>query len=376
MPDYSHVFTPITIRDIEFRNRIIFPAVQFNWAEEEGYVSDKLETYYESLAKGGCQLIICGGASVSYDSFSRIFNRMLRIDHDKFINRLSRLFSRIKEYGSIPAIQLFHVGRQGFRNQDDPILIAPSNIEVPLLKMMNPHYKIREMNQDDIDRVQDDFCKAAKRAVDAGAQAIEILVGMGYLLGQFLSPYSNTRQDNYGGSVENRVRFTSEIIQKIRETVDRKILIGIRISVNEFVPGGLEVQDYKEILPLLEKVDIDLVNVTVSTYEKISRFIPTQKDPPYIDYAEEIKRYTSLPVCANGGINDLSMADQILKDRKADFTVLCRALIADPYLVKKSRLSNELDIVTCRKCNGCSYPILREQWLHCRVNINYQRGEV
>ena len=178
---YASVLEEIDIGQVNLSNRIVFPAVQFNYANTDGTVSDRLHEVYTALAKGGCGLIFTGCAVVSSDTVA--FDRVMRIDSDEHIPGLKRLFSEIETHGVVPAIQLIHYGRQALNAVTGHDLLAPSAIPCPVMSQYDPNYFVREMTLKDIERVQNDFVEAAVRAAKAGAQMVEVHVAHGYLFG-------------------------------------------------------------------------------------------------------------------------------------------------------------------------------------------------
>jgi 2,4-dienoyl-CoA reductase-like NADH-dependent reductase (Old Yellow Enzyme family) len=364
---YENLFRPVAIRRTVFPNRVMFPAWQLNWANDDGSISEELYRFYEDLSLGRCGIITIGGCNVSYDSFSRIHHRMIKIEDDQFIGGLARACDIILKNGAIPSVQLAHLGRQGARQKDDPVLIAPSAIESKVMKMLNPDYQVREMTEADIVRVQEDFVKAAGRAKKAGAPMVEILAGMGYLLAEFLSPATNQRTDGYGGSTANRVRFIAEIIREIRAEVGAGMIISLRISGHEFTPGGLVPSDFKEILPLLEDTGYDLLNISVGMLGSFNKVVPVSPCPAYTGISEELSNYTGKHICIVGAIRDAAQAEEIVTNQKADFVAIGRGLIADKHLVRKAMEGKEDQTRRCIQCNQCTFGMNKDKFGICVV---------
>ncbi|MCL6591039.1 MAG: NADH:flavin oxidoreductase [Firmicutes bacterium] len=364
---FGFMLQPWTIRKTTLPNRIMFPAWQLNWANADGTISEKLYRFYEQLSLGKCGIITIGGCNVSYSSFSRIHPRMIKLEEDKYIDGLKKACDLILENGSIPSVQLAHLGRQGTRQKEDPILIAPSPIESKIMRLINPDYQIREMNQDDIKRVKEDFVNAAGRVKKAGAPMLEILAGMGYLLAEFLSPETNKRTDQYGGNVENRVRFIAEIITDIRSIVGEEMIISLRVSGNEFSKEGLVPADFKEILPLLENTGYDILNISVGMLGSFSRVAPIAKEPPYIYISEEFSKYTGKVRCICGAIRTPWQANEIIKNNQAELVAIGRGLIADKNFVKKTLEGQEDKINFCIQCNKCADVMNKKEFGICEV---------
>ncbi len=204
---------------------------------------------------------------------------------------------------------------------------------------------------------------------------VEVHACHGYLLNEFLSPYSNTRTDLYGGSVENRARLIVEIIEGIRARLNNNIAICVRVSGDEFVDGGLKPTDFEDIVPLFEAAGIDMLNVAAGVYESMERIVPPQSlgMAPHADIAGRIKPFTSVPVCAVGSILSLGAAEAIIADGKADLCAMGRAQMADPDIVKKSAEGREAEIRQCKHCNSCTFWTTGDPQVYCAVNTDYQK---
>jgi len=351
----SLVLQPISIGSVSLPNRIVFPATQTNYANSDGTVSSKLIDFYSNIAEGDCGLIFTGAAVVSADAV--MSDRIMTAYSDDAIEGLIKLFSAIESAGSVPAIQLAHCGRQAMSSVVGHDLIAPSAIPCPVMSTLDSTYRIKEMTYEDIVRVEDDFVNAAIRSAKAGVKVVEVNAAHGYLLSGFLSPYSNRRADEYGGSVENRSRIVTEIIRKIRDSLQQQVAISVRVSGNEFVDGGLLPHNFSEIIPLFEDAGMDMLSVSVGTVESVQQLIPDASfgEAPFVSIAETIKQFTNVPVCTVGSIGSLKTAEEVISSNKADFVAMSRAQVADPALVKKSIMGHEDEIIKCIRCNKCMY---------------------
>ena len=366
--NYSSVLDAIDVGEVNLKNRIVFPAFHTNYANTDGTVSNKLINFYNALAQGGCGLIFTGAAIVSPDSIA--FDRVMRIDNDNCTQGLSNLFSEIKKNGAVPAVQLIHYGRQALNSVTGCDLIAPSAIPCPVMSQFDPNYHVREMLLADIERVRSDFIDATVRAADAGVKVVEIHAAHGYLLNEFLSPYSNHRKDDYGGSVENRARLIIEILEGIRSKLGSKIALSVRISGDEYVEGGLKPSDYEEIIPMFERAGMDMLNVSVGVYASMEMMIPGADigETPYVGITAELKQYATVPVCTVGSILSLSAAESIISTDKADLVAIGRAQVADPKLVNKSLADREDDVAKCTQCGKCLFFNLGDPEMYCSVN--------
>ncbi|TYO97194.1 tRNA-dihydrouridine synthase [Desulfallas thermosapovorans] len=372
---YPLAASPIDIGPVKLKNRIVFPTWQVNYANTDGTVSEKLLEFYTAMADGGCGLIFTGCAVVSPDTVA--FNRVMRIDDDRYLPGLRKLFQEIESRGSVPGIQLIHYGRQALTSVTGCELIAPSPIPCPVMSKFDPHYKLREMTVDDIHRVYNDFIAAAARAAEAGARVIEVHAAHGYLLNEFLSPYSNHRTDDYGGNAINRARLILQIIRGIKDKLGNRVAISLRVSGNEFVEGGLRPIDFKDLIRQFEQNGIDMLNVSAGVYQSMERIVPPAKlgVAPHIDITAELKQYSRVPVCAVGSIDSLELAEEVLYAGKAELVAMGRAQVADPAIVNKSLLGKESEIRKCIKCSKCTFWTTGDPQMYCSVNPAYQRPQ-
>ena len=372
---YPSVLKGIRIGQIDLPNRIVFPAFQFNYANTDGSVSEKLFKTHSALARGGCGLIMAGCAVVSSNAVG--FDRVMRIDSDKYIPGTTKLLSEIASHGCVPGLQIVHYGRQTLNSITGHDLLAPSAIPCPLMSQFDPNYFVREMTLEEIESVRDDFITSSVRAAKAGAKVVEVHAAHGYLLNEFLSPYSNYRTDEYGGSTKNRARLIVEIIEGIRSKLGQKIAISVRVSGNEFVDTGLTPPDFKEIIPLFEKAGMDMLNVAAGVYESVERIVPPASlgDAPHLEIAAELKQYSTVPVCCVGSIFSLEKADSIVSSGKADLVAMGRAQVADPEIVKKSASGREDEVRKCIKCSKCTFWTTGDPEMYCSVNPSFKRPE-
>ena len=374
---YPHALSRLNIGPVSLRNRIVFPAWQLNYANTDGTVSGKLMTFFTDLAKGGCGLIFTGPAVVTSDGVP--FDRVMHIEDDKYLPGLESLFASIREQGATVGVQIIHYGRQSSTSVSRDVLRAPSAIPCPVMSQYDPEYKVREMTAQDIAEIRAAFIAAAERGAKAGADIVEVHACHGYLLSEFLSPYSNKRTDAYGGSVENRTRLIVEILEGIREKLVNypNTALGIRVSGDEFVPGGLVPADFADIVPRLEKAGIDMLDVSAGVYESMPRIVPPRElgPAPHIDIAAQLKAFSRVPVCAVGSIISpaLEIADSIIADGKADCCALGRAQMADPEIVNKSAQGREKEIRKCMHDNACTFWTTGDPEVYCTVNPDYKK---
>lgn len=353
----SWVLEPIKVSGITLPNRIVFPAFQTNFASPEGFVTERLLRMYEKLALGGSGLIITGCMAVSDDGIPS--TNVLRINHDRFIDPLKKLFYGIKKNGAVPAAQLMHAGRQTLSAVTGHPLVAPSAIPCPVIKETP-----LELDEQGIERIQNDFAAAAQRAKKAGSELIELHGAFGYLIGGFLSPYSNKRKDRYG---ENRTLFFTEIIEKVKKEV-KDTPVSCRISADEFVNGGLTLNDTKRISVELVEAGADIISVAAGTYASIKQMAPTKDmgEGVHVYLAQAIRDSVDVPVICAGNIRSMECAKNIVRDKKADLVAICRPQVADPFFVKKSM--NEQPFVECNDCLTCLSELMKGGSVSCPQN--------
>ncbi|HHT48614.1 MAG TPA: FAD-dependent oxidoreductase [Firmicutes bacterium] len=354
MSSFPTLFSPAKIGSLEIKNRLIMPAMGTGMANKDGTVTDQLYHYHRVRAAGGAGMITVeivavhpttGGSSPA-------------IWDDRFIPGLKRLADVIREGGAKSCVQLWHAGRQTNSNVTGLPIIAPSAIPCPLCQE-----EPTIMDQELIQEIIDSFGEAARRAKEAGFDCVEIHGAHGYLLAQFMSPYSNQRTDEYGGSLENRAKFPLAVIDKVRAMVGPDYPIIYRLSGEEKVKGGLTIEDTKKIVPLLVQHGVDAIHVSVGLYESLRYTVP----PMDLDRgfnvwaAEEVKKVVSVPVIAVGRINDPALAEEILTQGKADFIGVGRSLLTDPDWPNKVQNGQGEKMRYCIACNqGCVDRLLLE----------------
>ncbi|MDD5473753.1 MAG: NADH:flavin oxidoreductase [Candidatus Methanoperedens sp.] len=348
---------PLEINNITIPNRIVFPAVQTNFATREGFVTERLLRMYGKIAHGGCGLIIAGCIAVSDDGAPS--TNVLRINSDKHIASLKELFAIIRENGAVPAAQLMHAGRQTLSAMTGHSLVAPSAIPCPVMKETP-----LELDNSGIKRIQGDFAKAAGRAKKAGAELIELHGAFGYLIGGFLSPYSNKRTDEYG---TDKALFFTEIIEKVKTKVG-ETPVSCRISADEFVDGGLTLDETGKIAPRLVKAGADVISVGAGTYASMNHMAPTMDmgEGVHVHLAKGIRDSVDAPVICAGNIRSMSYANDIISGKKADLVAICRPQVADPFFVKKS-INNE-SVVQCTDCGTCLFFLHGASAVSCPQN--------
>jgi len=355
------IFEPKKIGDIDIPNRLVLPAMATNTALD-GYVTQKMIRHYTKFAENGVGLIIIEGAAV--DPKSKDLQGGLAIFDDKFCIGLNNLAEEIKLRGSRVAIQLLHGGGVSSPKISGNIPRAPSRIEYTMF-VHGRHsfkYEAKELSLQEIKEIIEYFVSAAGRARDCGYDFVEINGGHGFIFSQFLSPNTNKRNDSYGGSFENRIRFAIEVVEGIKKNVGIPIIFRIDGSLPSY--GGISDEEIVMFAKELEKAGCNCLHVSGSL-----AVLPTILPRGFfLEGAERIKRNVRVPVIAVGGI-DAAMAIEIIR-RGIDFVAIGRGMLADPELPKKLKEGKIEDIRPCIRCNECFDRIfsLRQLSLKCAVN--------
>jgi len=360
------IFQPIQINSLELKNRLVVPAMGTGFANSDGTVSERLKDYLVARADGGFGLTITEITAIS--RYGKGMANQLSIWDDKFIPGFRDLAKAIHTKEAKVAVQLYHPGRQTFSFLTGRPVVAPSAIPCPVCREIP-----KELTVEEIRELEEQFAEGARRAKEAGIDAVEIHGAHGYLVAQFMSGYANHRSDAYGGDLEGLLRFPIEIVHKIRAKVGDDYPIIFRLSGDERVAGGRTIQETKTIIPLLEQAGVNAFHVSTGVYASSDYITAPMAIPPgyNVSAAGEVKKATSVPVIAVGRINDPRMVEEILKEGQADLVAMGRASLADPELPKKAADGNYEDIRWCIACNqGCIDRLLdlEETGISCLVN--------
>lgn len=359
---FFKLFEPLKISNITISNRIVMPAMHLNLANN-GFITKKLTDFYVERAKGGAGLLVVGGCYV--DIYGKGLPSMIAVDDDKYLPKLTEFTEEIHNANEDVKIccQLYHGGAYAFPQIIGRTPIAPSAVYSKFSKTTP-----KEMTIEDIKREQQAFASATERAKKSGFDAVEICANAGYLMDQFLSPKTNKRTDQYGGDLENRLRFPIETIELMKSNVE-DFVIGYRISGDDFVPGS---NTYKEKAIIAEELGkyLDYFNVTGGWHEtKIPQLTMDVPEGCYTYLAENIKKHVSIPIFSSNRINNPELAEQVLMTGKADAICIGRGLIADPYLPMKAEKGELRDIMNCIACNqGCFDNVFRMMPVTCLRN--------
>jgi 2,4-dienoyl-CoA reductase (NADPH2) len=362
MTTFKNLFTPISINTMSLSNRIVMTAMHLGYTPE-GEVTDRLVDFYVERARGGVGLIIVGGCPV--DEYGGM-SSMVCIYHDRFMPGLKRLTEAVKRHGSRIAAQLYQAGRYTHSS----MIGGKQPFSASSVRSRLTGETPRALELDEIPLVQSRFAEAAMRAKDAGFDAVEILGSAGYLISQFLSPLTNKRDDEYGGTFENRMRFGIEVAQKVRQAVGPDYPILMRLAGNDFMEEGNTNHEARACAVELERAGVDLFNVTGGWHEtrvpQLTSFVPRGA---YVYLARGIKSVVSVPVLASNRINRPEIAEAILRNGEADLVTMARSMLADPHMPKKAKEGRSDLIFHCVACNqGCFDNIFQGRPATCLVN--------
>jgi len=358
----KRLLTPISIGDLELRNRIVMTAMHLNYTPD-GRVNDRIAAFYEERARGGTGLIIVGGCTINEVSGPMW---LLNMRDDSGTEGHAILADTIKKHGAAAACQLYHAGRYAHSiSMEGRQAVAPSPI-ASRFTGEEPH----EMTREDIEQTKSDYAQAARRVKEAGYDMVEVLACTGYLIPQFLSPTINVRSDEYGGPLENRMRFGLEVADAVRAAVGPDYPLSFRIDGHDYMEGGNTNKEWSDFAAELEKHGVSVINVTGGWHETRVPQLPMSVPRAGLAYlAAGVKSKVNVPVIASNRVNDVFVADEILRMGMADLVTMARALIADPYLAQKAYEGRYEAITHCIGCNqGCFDHVFYLQPVTCTLN--------
>lgn len=387
---YERLFTPGKIGSVEIKNRVVMEPMVMGTAKVDGTPGEQMIRYYEERAQGGAGLIITEATRVD-EHTGVLAPRQLAMSSDRHIEPFARMVRRVHSHGAKIFCELHHPGRQtlslltstwqlssmigrvfgGYWNLF--FKLAPKHELFDKTGLMPPvaapsavpcrveRQKTRALTVKEIIRLEDRFAEAALRVKKAGADGVELHGAHGYLIQQFLSPYTNRRTDEYGGSFENRMRFVTNIIRKIREKCGADFPLIVRLSVDEFYreigepENGYTLEEGLKIAKRLEELGVDAIDVSSATYETMNYWLePTEFECGWRkNLAQAVKNAVKVPVIAANLIRTPEQAEQQLDEGTQDFIGLGRPLIADPFWAKKAEEGRAADIKRCICCLWC-----------------------
>lgn len=370
---YPKIFEPITVKRTTIKNRIAMTPMGTNYGETSGEMSNRHMNYYSLRAKGGVGLIILENANIEYPVGSNGTSQ-IRIDHDSFMPRYYQLVENLHKNGATVAIQINHAGASASSARTGVETVSSSNVptkaggEIP-----------RPMTKEEILTTVKKYAEAARRIQAIGFDAIEIHCGHSYLMSQFISPYYNKRTDEFGGSVENRLRFPRMILEAVRKEVGPWFPVIVRVSAEERVPGGNTLEDTLEYLEYLDEF-VDMYDVSCGLnpslqYQIDSNFLP---DGWRSYMSRAVKDKFGKPVINTGNYRDPKIVEKVLESGDVDIVGMGRGLIAEPNWVKKVQSGEEDMLRKCISCNvGCAgNRIGVNRPIRCTVNPAVPEGDI
>ncbi len=356
---------PTRIGKLNLRNRIVMPPMVTGFGNPDGSVSEVTKAYYGERAKGGVGLIIVEATAVMLSGRGSPF--ALSLYDDRFIAGFKDLIDEVHQYGAKIAVQLVHVGRQAPSKFTGTQTVAPSAVPYEGGEMP------RELTRDEIREIIENFAESARRAKEAGFDAIEIHGAHGYLISEFLSPRVNKRGDQYGGGIAGRATLALEIVRKARTKVGKDFPILFRISADEYLPGGLTLGESCVVARMLQEAGVDCMDVSGGTHESMDMFIQPSSVPPgcLVHLAEAVKKAVNIPVITVGRMGDPLLAESILLQGKADLVAMGRSLIVDPELPQKAMAGRLDEIRPCLACRHCLDKIFEKVKVTCAINPRF-----
>ncbi len=366
MKQLTKLFSSINIGAMEVKNRIAMAPMATQFANPDSTVSQKLMDYHEARARGGVGLIILGVTSV--DQFFP-YPITLGLWDDKFIPGFKELTQVIHSHGAKVVPQITHPGPSSL----SPFLGGPQPVGPSVIKYPATGQICRELSLEEIGPIVEQFGEAARRAREAGFDGVELHAAHGYMLaGCFISPLRNRRTDEYGGSIDARLKFPLEVIKCIKDKAGSDFPIILRISGDELVHGGQDIRQTQYIAPILVEAGVDAFHISSGAlYEMSWRIMPPTGTPLGLNtaFSEAVKKVVDVPVMVVGRINDPCFAEDVLERGQADMVVMGRGLLADPEFPLKAMEGRFDDIAPCTGCSlGCLARAAQNEPLRCVIN--------
>jgi 2,4-dienoyl-CoA reductase-like NADH-dependent reductase (Old Yellow Enzyme family) len=349
----SVLFTPLLIGPVTIPNRFVRSATHDFMAEEDGSVTERHLALFRKLAEGKVGLIITGHAYVN--PAGKASPRQIGVHEDRMVEGLSRIPRAVHDFPTRVFLQIAHAGRQTKEKICGCTPFAPSTVYEPVFKVMP-----RAMTNEEVKITIDEFVQAGRRAKQAGFDGVQLHVAHGYLLNSFISPYTNRREDEYGGPLLNRARIVREILRGLKNLAGSNFPVIAKLNSSDFIPQGLSIEDSIEIARLLEPDGLEGVEVSGGMSEagkgSVWQGLRSQEEEGYfVDSASRFKASLRIPVFGLGGFRTFAIMERAIEEGKVDLISLSRPLIREPDLVKKFRLG-EVDKSECISCNKCFNP--------------------
>ncbi|HHX75042.1 MAG TPA: FAD-dependent oxidoreductase [Firmicutes bacterium] len=374
---YEHVFQPLRIRGVDFKNRLELAPPSPNLASKDGRVTIEFVEFFRSFAMGGVAVIHVGNSVIDITE-ANDEERQLDLGSDDAILPLTRFVEMCHGYGVQPSLEINHNGKDSHFDKTGRPAYSPSSMITNFERM-----RAREAGREPVATIEMDHAKiketiekyaaAAYRCKRAGFKMCMIHGGHGNLISQFASPLYNKRTDEYGGSLENRARFTLEVLDRVRERVGEDFVLEFRISADEIHPDGMHFEETLRYIELI-KDKIDILHVSAGLHGEFEYMRNwwqnyMMRREYNVHFAKKIKKaFPDLLVCTVGSIMNVERADAIIAEGKADFVAMCRPLLADPFMPKKFALGREDEHRPCIRCQYCGGRLLVPAVINCAVN--------
>ncbi len=352
----SNLFQPASIRGMQLKNRFVRSATAEGMATFDGRPAQDLKEIYSMLAAGEVGLIITSGACIeAWRAYPETLGlvSLLAIHEDSYIDAWHDIISAVHERGTKIAMQIGHLGRQ-----DSPELRGSAPAAPSAVPTNTPHVVPKEMTVPDINDMVEKFAQACRRVKAAGFDAVQLHGAHGNLIHNFMSPFTNIRTDDYGGSTENRARFLVEIVKRTRELIGPDFPLMIKMNFNDFFDGGLEKNEAVDIAKIIARAGIDCIEVSGGTLSESKdciavKGIQKEAQEAYFQvYAKALKEHVSIPVLLVGGHRTPDVMAKLIENGTADFISMSRPLIREPGLIKRWK-NGDLQKAKCISCNQC-----------------------
>jgi 2,4-dienoyl-CoA reductase-like NADH-dependent reductase (Old Yellow Enzyme family)/8-oxo-dGTP pyrophosphatase MutT (NUDIX family) len=359
--ELSSLLQPITIGGVNVKNRLGLGPINDGLFAEDGSLEQSGLEFFEQYFRDGLGLVYVGGVAVSQEGMSNASSLLL--DSETKTQGLKQLSQLAAEYRSMVVVQLMHAGRQTNPNEIHAQIVAPSAIPCPVVGHLP-----KELTTKEIKVIREKFVNSARFVEASGAHIVEVHASHGYLISEFLSPYANKRNDEYGGNLENRFRFLREILSDIRSAVD--IPVGVRINCYENVKNGLTVEDVVDGVKRFIGEYIDYISVSAGVYSHSDIIMPPRDSGKALlrTEAKRLKDEFDLPVFICGNIDTAQIGASLIDDGVADFILMVRALLSETKFLMKSVTKQLEKIQECTDCKMCKYHTRGKEEVYCPFN--------
>ena len=364
---YPNLASPITINGVTFKNRIFGAPMSNPELDPDCHMREEDIAFHANRGRGGLASVCIGLGIV--EAVGRSHTKEVILYDDLSLPSLKRMANEFHKHNCMATMELAHGGKFGAARSHSA---AKSTLIGPNDELNAQGVPVKAMTEEQIEETATAFGSAARLVKEAGFDMVLIHGGHGWLLGQFASPYFNKRTDRWGGSLENRMRFSLLVIEKVREAVGPDFPIEFRMSGSECIPGGYDIDEAVEMAKMIDG-KVDIIHVSAGIHENNDVFVITHpsmftEHGCNVQYAAEIKKHVKTPVAALGGINDVDMMEEIIASGKADIIEVARQSLADPYFPEKAFSGQKDDITQCCRCYSCFYNYLSNRNYCCAFN--------